>query len=90
MFISKLRIVSTVLALSIVPLAAGLAAADEVHVVVPAPFFIPQAEFRYEDGYYRTHEGHYYHYDRDRDGWHYGRDHREGVRWERRHEGRGR
>ena len=56
----------------------GVAAADEVRVVFPVPFFFPQADFKYDDGYY-------YHYDRDRNGWHYGRNHRHGLRYERRH-----
>lgn len=47
--------------------------------------FIPHSSFRFEDGYYRTNRGHNYHYDRDREGWHYGRDHREGMRWEEKH-----
>ena len=85
MISSKLRVVAAALALSILP--AGIAVADEVHVVVP-PFFVPQPEFRFDDGYYRTHEGHYYHYDRDRDGWHYGRNHEEGVRYEKKHGGK--
>ena len=66
----------------------GIAAADHVRVFVPAPFFFPQVDFNYDDGYYRTREGHFYHYDRDRDGWHYCRNHRDGMRYERRHGGR--
>ena len=62
----------------------GLAHADGVRVVVPLPFFVPAPQFEY-DGYYRTHGGRYYHYDRDRDGWHYGRNHGEGERYEWRH-----
>ena len=85
MLITKTRLVSAVLALFLVSVGAGLAGAQVVHVEVPAPFFFPQADFRYDDGYYRTREGHYYHYDRDRDGWHYGRTHAEGVRYEKRH-----
>ena len=64
----------------------GVAQADGVRVVVPLPMFYPTPQFRYDNGYYRTNEGHYYHYDRDRDGWHYGRNHGEGERYERRHE----
>jgi hypothetical protein len=56
-----------------------------VQIVVDPPVFVPTVGFEYGNGYYRTHDGHYYHYDRDRDGWHYGRDHRAGERWERRH-----
>ena len=86
MFVSKLRLISTVVALSILPVLGGIAVADEVRVEVPGPpIFFPRAEFKYDNGYYRTHEGHYYHYDTDRDGWHYGRDHRAGQRWERDH-----
>jgi hypothetical protein len=87
MFASKFRVVSAALALSFLPvgLGAAVAHADGVRVIVPTPFF-PRADFRFDDdGYYRTHEGHYYHYDRDRDGWHYGRNHEEGSRFERRH-----
>ena len=47
---------------------------------------MPQEEFPYADGYYRTHEGRYYHYDRGRHGWHYGRNHEEGLRYEHEHE----
>ena len=89
MFDSKMRIVLTVMALSILPVGvgAGVATAREAHVFVPIPIFFPQADFRYDDGYYRYHTGHYYHYDRDRDGWHYGRNHDEGMRYEKRHGG---
>ena len=62
---------------------AGTARAD--HDRDEPEVFVPHAKFRFEDGYYRTNRGHYYHYDRDREGWHYGRDHREGVRWEGKH-----
>jgi len=84
---SKLRIVSAAVALAVLPVMGGVASAQAVRVEVPAPpIFMPRAEFRFDnDGYYRTREGHYYHYDSDRDGWHYGRNHRDGVRWERRH-----
>ncbi len=86
MFISKKSIVSSVLAFSAVSmLAMGAASADRVKVIVPPPVFLPQAEFRFDNGYYRTNEGHYYHYDADRSGWHYGRNHEEGVRYEHRH-----
>lgn len=64
-------------------LGAGVARADRV--VVEPPVFFPAPEFHFDNGYYRTNEGHYYHYDHDRDGWHYGRNHREGVRYEERH-----
>ncbi len=57
-------------------------------VVVDPPVFYPEVDMRFDDGYYRTHDGHYYHYDRDRHGWHYGRTHAEGVRFEERHHGR--
>ncbi len=86
MFTSKLRVLSSVIALSLTPVLAGVAVADSVRVEVPGPpIFLPRAEFRFDDGYYRTREGHYYHYDNDREGWHYGRNHRDGVRWEHRH-----
>ncbi len=85
MFLSKLRIVSAALALSVLPLSAGVALADVVVDVPGPPVFYPHAEFKFDNGYYRSNEGHYYHYDRDRDGWHYGRNHREGVRYERTH-----
>ncbi len=48
-------------------------------LVVPGPVFFE----RYPNGYYVTPEGHYYHRD-DGDRWHYGRDHEEGLREERR------
>ena len=51
----------------------------------PGALFVPTPQFEYSAGYYRTHGGHYYHYDKDRDGWHYGRDHAEGQRYEERH-----
>ena len=88
MFASKLRLVFTMLALSILPAGVGIgvAAAEGARVVVVAPpIFFPHADFNYDGGYFRTREGHYYHYDRDRDGWHYGRNHDEGVRYERGH-----
>jgi hypothetical protein len=65
----------------------SIAAADRVVIEEPR-VFIPEVEFEREHGYYRTHEGHYYHYDKDRGGWHYGRNHEEGVRYERAHEHR--
>jgi hypothetical protein len=74
-----------VLAVSLLGVGAGTAAADGTRVVVEPPIFYPHADFPFENGYYRTNEGHYYHYDRDRAGWHYGRNHREGVRYERDH-----
>lgn len=64
----------------------GIAEADGIRVVLPAPFFVPGPQFNYQGGYYRTREGHYYHRDSDRDGWHYGRNHRDGERWESRHQ----
>ena len=89
MFVSKMRFMFVLLAASVltVGLGAGVAAADPVHVVVQTPFF-SRAEFRQDDGYFRTGNGQYYHYDRDRDGWHHGRNHREGLRFDRRHGGR--
>jgi hypothetical protein len=71
---------------SLVTLAPGVALAQRV--VIEPPVFVPEVEFHHEDGYYRTHEGHYYHYDRDRSGWHYGRNHEEGVRYEHERERR--
>ena len=73
----------TVMALALVTSLVGVAVADRV--VIEPPVFVPEAEFHHEDGYYRTREGHFYHYDRERNGWHYGRDHEEGVRYEREH-----
>ena len=88
MSILKTCIAAAALSLSLATVGAGVAAADP-EIIVHAPFFYPRADFRYDDdGYYRTHEGHYYHYDRDRDGWHWGRNHREGMRYEERHHGR--
>ena len=78
-----------VLSVSLLGFGAGKAAADGPRVIIEPPppltLYYPHAEFNFENGYYRTNEGHYYHYDRDRDGWHYGRNHREGVRYERAH-----
>jgi hypothetical protein len=82
---SILRVCIASAALSLGGAGAGVAAADPV-IVVDSPFFYPRAEFRFDDeGYYRTPTGRYYHYDHDRDGWHWGRNHREGMRYERRH-----
>lgn len=69
-------------------LGAGLARADRPRVnieVGPPPIFYPEERFPYNGGYYTTPDGNYYHYDRDRHGWHYGRNHVEGLRWEHRH-----
>ena len=56
----------------------GTASADREERRGEPEIFVPHATFRFDDGYDRTREGHYYHYVRD--GRHYGRDHREGVR----------
>ncbi len=87
----KIGVVAVALgAFGFLPVCSGVAAADRVVVEVPAPpVFVPRADFQFEDGgYYRTHDGHYWHYDHDRDGWHHGRSHREAVRDEERHHGR--
>ena len=76
---------AALLMVSLLVFGAGVAAADRV-VVGPPPVFIPEAEFQHDNGYYRTNDGRYYHYDKDRSGWHYGRNHEEGVRYERKHE----
>jgi hypothetical protein len=90
---SRTRTGATALALvvSLLAFGAGIAGADRERdrVVIEPPIFVPEAEFQHENGYYRTNEGHYYHYDRDRSGWHYGRNHDEGTRYEREHERRG-
>jgi hypothetical protein len=83
MLLPKLSLKSTGLALAILFAGTSYAAAAGVEVIVPAPFY-PRAEFNYEGGYYRTGDGHYYHYDRDREGWHHGRNHREGLRFDHR------
>ncbi len=85
---SRTRIGAIVLAavVSSFGIGAGVAQAHG-RVVIEAPAFMPEAEFPAENGYYRTNEGNYYHYDRDRQGWHHGRNHAEGIRFER-HEGR--
>ncbi len=76
-------LVSAAVAFSVV-FGAGLSAmADEV-IVTSHPFYA-RSEFPTEHGYFRTDDGHYYHYDKDRDGWHHGRNHREGVRRDRHH-----
>ena len=75
---SRTRI--TVIAFALVASLTGAASAQRV--VIEPPVFVPEAEFHHEDGYYRTHDGHYYHYDHERSGWHYGRNHEEGVRYE--------
>ena len=86
MSMSMVRIgFATLLSMASVGAFTGEAAADDVRVVIPSPFFFPRAEFHYGDGYYRTGTGRYYHYDHDRDGWHYGRNHRWGQRYEQRH-----
>jgi hypothetical protein len=89
---SRTRTVSTVLAFvgSLVAFGVGTASAEGAPVVIEPPIFFPQSEFPYERGYYRTDEGNYYHYDRDRSGWHYGRNHEEGLRYEHEHEREGR
>jgi hypothetical protein len=82
----KVYLASAVLSLTLPSFGVGLAMADPPGVVVEVPFFYPTGAFRYDDdGYYRTHDGRYYHYDRDRDGWHWGKNHREGLRYERSH-----
>lgn len=83
MSVSKMRLAFTVAALGVT---LGLGAhAGAVIVRSQPPVFIAGPEFDYDGGYYRTREGHYYHYDRDRNGWHYGRNHRDSDRRERRH-----
>lgn len=85
MSILKVCVASAALSLSLATVGVGVVSAD-ADLVVDPPFFFPRAEFRYyDDGYYRTHDGHFYHYDRDRDGWHWGRNHREGMRYEESH-----
>jgi hypothetical protein len=83
---SRTRIGAVVLALVVSLL--GVAAADGPRVIIEPRVFLPEAEFPVNDGYYRTNDGYYYHYDRDRHGWHYGRNHEEGLRYEREHEWR--
>ncbi len=48
------------------------------------PLVYPESDFRYEQGYYRTNNGHYYHYDKDQRAWNYGRNHQEYVHEEQR------
>ena len=85
MSITRICIASAAMSLSLATVNLGVASADPPRVIVETPLFYPRADFRFDnDGYYRTHEGHYYHYDKDRDGWHYGRNHEEGVRFESR------
>ncbi len=81
---ARIHAIALGVALSLLALGGGVAWADRV--VIEPPVFVPEAEFHHENGYYRTHEGHYYHYDSDRNGWHYGRNHDEGVRFERERE----
>jgi len=85
---TRIRTILLSLILSVLGLGVGVARADGPRVVIEPPIFLPQTDFPYENGYYRTNEGHYYHYDRDRNGWHYGRNHEEGIRYEHEHEGR--
>jgi hypothetical protein len=82
---TRIAAVVVILAMTVLGFGAGRAEADGARVIIEPPVFYPHAEFPFENGYYRTNEGHYYHYDRDRAGWHYGRNHREGVRYERGH-----
>jgi hypothetical protein len=70
---------------SLLGVGAGVAEAEGTRVIIEPPVFYPSADFHYGDGYYRTNDGHYYHYDKDRDGWHYGRNHREGMHYEEHH-----
>ncbi|MBF0493433.1 MAG: hypothetical protein HQM15_11725 [Deltaproteobacteria bacterium] len=60
------------------------ARAADVRIGIGLPLFYPEPEFRYDQGYYRTRDNHYYHYDEDRRGWHYGRSHKEGLKEEER------
>lgn len=81
---TRTRIALTLaLMMSLLTFGAGIARADRV--VIEPPIFVPEVDFHHDDGYYRTNGGHYYHYDRDRNGWHYGRNHEEGVRYEHEH-----
>jgi hypothetical protein len=84
MFVPKMRVLFSAMVLSVLIVGAGPARAA-VEVYLP---FYPRAEFRHEHGYYRTHDGRYYHYDRDTDGWHHGRNHREGLRRDHHREGK--
>jgi hypothetical protein len=81
-----MRVAFVAVLLSSLGLGAGLARADRprVNVEITPPGFYPETQFPYNGGYYTTPDGYYYHYDRDRHGWHYGRNHIEGLRWERR------
>ena len=82
---TRLGATALALTLSLLAFGTGVALADPPRVIIEPPFFVPEADFRHDNGYYRTSEGHYYHYDRDRSGWHYGRNHEEGVRYEHEH-----
>lgn len=86
MISTRSGVLALAFASSLVTLAPRVALAQRV--VIEPPIFVPEADFHHEDGYYRTHDGHYYHYDRDRSGWHYGRNHEEGVRFEHERERR--
>jgi hypothetical protein len=83
---TRIGLIAFALVASMTTFGAGRAAADRV--VIEPPIFVPEVEFHHEDGYYRTHDGHYYHYDHERNGWHYGRNHEEGVRYEHERERR--
>jgi hypothetical protein len=87
---SRIRTAVAAMALGVSLITFGsVAVADGPRVVIEPPIFVPQSDFAYENGYYRTNEGHYYHYDHDRRGWHYGRNHEEGIRYEHEHEHEG-
>ena len=83
---SRIRTAVTALTLGTSLTLGSIAMADGPRVVVEPPIFVPQDNFAYDNGYYRTDDGRYYHYDRDRRGWHYGRNHEEGLRYERERE----
>ena len=69
---TRIAAVAMVLAVTVRGFGAGRAEADGARVIIEPSVFYPHTEFPFENGYYRTNEGHYYHYDRDRAGWHYG------------------
>ncbi|GEM_PF-3183169 len=71
--------------LAITVLVSPIAARAGVTIEIGGPpIFYPAPDFQYDRGYYRTYDHHYYHYEADRSGWYYGRNHEEGLREEKR------
>lgn len=85
---NKMIVLGGLLALTLAASSLPVKNADALNVSInlgQPPIFYPADKFVYvvhEHGYYRTSEGHYYYYDKGRNGWHYGRNYKEGLREE--------